>query len=69
MYINGPREVYLIDRDNCVFLAPHIVFPARKRQGDCVRDTLVDGVCVYSMCALKSHDLSHDLALLCRRWC
>ena len=46
MYINGPGEVYLIDRDNCVFLAPHIVFPARKRQGDCVRDTLVDGVCV-----------------------
>ena len=44
MYINGPGEVYLIDRDNSVFLASQIVFPARKRPNDCVKDTLVDGV-------------------------
>ena len=81
MYINGPREVYLIDRDNSVFVAPQIVFPARKRPGDYVKDTLVDGVsqcvCVrVYMCFSQLYTLYYvmqgcsrmcreDFALLC----
>lgn len=44
MYIKGEGEIYLINRDNAVFVAPQIRFPARKRPDDVVRDTLVDGV-------------------------
>lgn len=43
MYIKGPGEVYMIDRDNSVFQVPRISFPARKRAGDGVRSTLLDG--------------------------
>ena len=48
MYLKGPGEVYLLDRDNSVFVAPQLSFPARKRLGDCVKDTLVDGVRAHS---------------------
>ena len=34
----------MIDRDNSVFKVNNISFPARKRPGDMVRFTLVDGV-------------------------
>ena len=44
MYIRGPGEVYMIDRDNSVFKVNNISFPARKRPGDMVRFTLADGV-------------------------
>ena len=44
MYIKGPGEVYMLDRDNSVFKVHIIDFPARKRPGDGVRSTLVDGV-------------------------
>ena len=50
MYIRGHGETYMLDRDNAVFAVPQLSFPARKRPGDFVRDTLVDGVsrvCVY----------------------
>ena len=48
MYLKGPGEVYMVDRNNSVFEAPQLSFPARKRPGDCVKDTLVDGVRAYS---------------------
>eukprot|EP00731_Ephydatia_muelleri_P011049 Em0005g1635a len=43
MYIKGPGEVYMIDRDNSVFKVPRVSFPARKRPGDGVKSTLLDG--------------------------
>ena len=47
MYVKGRHEVYLMDRDNTVFCAADICFLARKRPGEHITDTLVDGVCTY----------------------
>ncbi|CAL8073132.1 unnamed protein product [Orchesella dallaii] len=42
MLIDGPTNVYFIDRDNCVFHAPEINFFFRET-GDHIFETLVDG--------------------------
>jgi mRNA-capping enzyme len=44
MLIDGPGEIYFIDRDNCVFQAPGVTFPYRKNPEAHIFDTLVDGV-------------------------
>jgi len=44
MLIDGPQEIYFIDRDNCVFQAPGVTFPCRKDLHAHITDTLVDGV-------------------------
>lgn len=43
MLIDGPKSVYLIDRDNCVFHVPSIEFPKRKDLQSHISDTLLDG--------------------------
>ena len=46
LYIRGKGAVYLIDRDNSVFSAPLLSFPARKRQGSHLGETLADSVSI-----------------------
>ena len=65
MYLKGPGEVYMVGRDNCVFEAPQLSFPARKRPGDCVRDTLVDGVRAGSTVMHTTGHPPADCALSC----
>jgi len=45
MLIDGPGQIYFIDRDNCVFVAPGVTFPYRKNFDEHLSNTLVDGVC------------------------
>lgn len=47
MLIDGQDEVYLIDRDNCIFKVNNITFPHNKDPNRHLRDTLMDGVCHY----------------------
>ena len=42
----------MIDRDNSVFKVPRVSFPARKRPGDGVKSTLLDGVSYHGDGAL-----------------
>ena len=44
MYIKSRDEIYMVDRDNAVFAVPQLSFPARKRPGEFINETLVDGV-------------------------
>ena len=44
MLIDGPGEVYCIDRDDCVFHVPNLSFPHRKNPSLQLSETLVDGV-------------------------
>ncbi len=53
MLIAGVNEVYMVDRDNCVFHVPGLYFPKRKDLHLHLSDTLIDGVgCSYSCSAL-----------------
>ena len=44
MYIRKENEIYMLDRDNAVFLIPKLQFPSRKHAGQHIKETLVDGV-------------------------
>lgn len=44
LYIRGPGQVYLLDRDNTVFLAKTLSFPSRKSPDGHVTETLADSV-------------------------
>lgn len=44
MYIHCEEEIYMLDRDNSVFLVPQLKFFSRKRKNDHIFETLVDGV-------------------------
>lgn len=43
MLIDGPNELYFIDRDNCVFRVSGLTFPKRKAPSEHIAETLVDG--------------------------
>lgn len=43
MLIDGPNEVYMIDRDNTVFFVPKLQFPRRKDLNAHIKSTLLDG--------------------------
>uniref|UniRef100_T1IYM1 mRNA guanylyltransferase n=1 Tax=Strigamia maritima TaxID=126957 RepID=T1IYM1_STRMM len=43
MLIDGENQVYLLDRDNCVFQISNLKFPRRKFPDEHVFGTLVDG--------------------------
>ena len=43
MYIRAKGEVFLLDRDDCVFACAALIFPANTA-GDHLSDTLLDGV-------------------------
>ena len=42
--VDGPNEVYMVDRDNTVFHIPGLNFRRRKDLQAHLRDTLLDGV-------------------------
>lgn len=44
MLVQGDREVYFIDRDNCVFQVNGLSFPHPRDTTRSLRDTLMDGV-------------------------
>ena len=44
MYIKDRKQIFLVDRDNSVFLIPGLTFPSRKRPGEHVKETLADSV-------------------------
>ena len=44
MYIRKEDEVYMVDRDNAVFLIPKVKFFLRQNLEQHLKDTLVDGV-------------------------
>ena len=44
MYIRKEDEVYMVDRDNAVFLIPNVKFFSRHNLEQHLKDTLVDGV-------------------------
>lgn len=44
MYIQKEGAVYMLDRDNAVFSIPSLRFPSRKRVGQHIQQTLLDGV-------------------------
>ena len=44
MYIRKEDEVYMVDRDNAVFLIPKVKFFNRHNLKQHLKDTLVDGV-------------------------
>lgn len=44
MLIDGPDDVYMIDRDNAVFKVPTMRFPRRKDLTANISETLLDGV-------------------------
>ena len=43
MYIRAKGEVFLLDRDDCVFACAALIFPANTA-GEHLSDTLLDGV-------------------------
>ncbi len=49
MYIHCEEEIYMLDRDNSVFLVPQLKFFSRKRKYDHIFETLVDGVSPMSV--------------------
>ena len=46
MLVDGPNEVYAVDRDNTVFHIPNLRFPRRKDLSAHIRETLMDGVII-----------------------
>jgi mRNA-capping enzyme len=44
MLIDGPDDVYMIDRDNAVYKVPSMRFPRRKDLNANISETLLDGV-------------------------
>ncbi len=50
MYIRERGAVYMLDRDNAVFLIPHVSFPCRDKSGEHLKNTLLDGVRSSSVC-------------------
>lgn len=44
MAILGEDEVYMLDRDNCVFKVAGLRFPDRKNLNKHIKNTLLDGV-------------------------
>lgn len=46
----GRREVYLADRDHCIFQAPEVEFRQKHDLMIHLSDTLVDGVRPHSPC-------------------
>ena len=55
MYIKGKGEVYMLDRDNSVFRVANLTFPARKRPGGHVENTLIDGEMVEDRDRGRTH--------------
>lgn len=47
MLIDGPNQVFMIDRDNAVFHVRDLQFPRRKDLKSHIFDTLVDGVRIF----------------------
>jgi len=47
MLIDGPDDVYMIDRDNAVYKVPSMKFPCRKEPSANITETLLDGVRHY----------------------
>ncbi|CAL1545933.1 unnamed protein product [Lymnaea stagnalis] len=43
MLVDGKDEIYMIDRDNCVFHVPHLNFYKRKDLNAALANTLLDG--------------------------
>ncbi|GFO01866.1 mRNA-capping enzyme [Plakobranchus ocellatus] len=43
MVVDGKDNVFMLDRDNCVFHVPHLNFYKRKSPNDCLANTLLDG--------------------------
>ena len=54
MYIHCEDEIYMLDRDNSVFLVPQLKFLSRKRKDDHIFETLIDGV---SPMILQRHNI------------
>lgn len=51
MYIRKEGEIYMLDRDNAVFLIPNLQFLSLKHEGHNLNETLVDGVIIdYHAC-------------------
>lgn len=44
MYIRKESEIYMLDRNNAVFLVPNLEFLSRQTPGHHLKETLVDGV-------------------------
>lgn len=44
MLIDGPDNVYMVDRDNAVYKVPSMRFPRRKEPSADIKETLLDGV-------------------------
>lgn len=49
MLIEDENEVFMIDRDNCVFRVHGLRFPHNKENRH-LRDTLLDGVSIFLIC-------------------
>jgi mRNA-capping enzyme len=43
MLIDGVKDVYMVDRDNAVYVVPSMTFPKRKEPSANIRETLLDG--------------------------
>ena len=52
MLIDGPDDVYMVDRDNAVYKVPLIKFPRRKEPAANITETLLDGVRYQSSVSL-----------------
>lgn len=49
MLIDGPNDIYFIDRDNCVFKIEGLTFPRRKEPDRHITETLVDGEMIIDL--------------------
>lgn len=47
--VDGPNEVFMVDRDNTVFHIPGLNFRQRKDLKLHLRDTLLDGVSIFKV--------------------
>lgn len=65
MLIDGEGEVYMLDRDNCVFKVFGLRFLHRKDLRRHLKNTLIDGVslCAYSIIKSLKHSIFTVLVL------
>ncbi|XP_078584553.1 mRNA-capping enzyme-like [Branchiostoma floridae x Branchiostoma japonicum] len=63
LLIDGPQQVYLVDRDNTVFHAPQLTFPRRKEPDKQICNTLLDGEMIIDKVAGKDRPryLAYDI--------
>ncbi|KAI8483746.1 hypothetical protein Bbelb_385380 [Branchiostoma belcheri] len=63
LLIDGPQQVYLVDRDNTVFHAPQLTFPRRKEPDNHIANTLLDGEMIIDKVAGKDRPryLAYDI--------